>query len=390
MTDEASVSRHVLVLGGYTRSLVSFRGPLLQALVAAGHRVTAAAGEDDREVAAQLASWGVSFRQVRLSRAGLNPLADLKTLLALGRLMRESRPDVFLGYTIKPATYGLLAAKLAGVPRRYAMLTGLGYAFTDGREVKRKLTKAVASLLYRLALPFAERVIFQNPDDESFFVQRGFVQAARAVCVNGSGVDTRHFGVAPLPSGPMTFLMIARLLRDKGVYEFVAAARQVKQRRPETRFVLIGPLDPNPSAVAPAELEAWVSEGIVTYRGEVSDVRPHIRECHVYVLPSYREGMPRTVLEAMSMGRPVITCDVPGCRETVTDGENGRLVPVRNAKALADAMLFYADHPAALSMHAERSRERVMRTYDVEMVNRSMLKILLGPDVASGAARSTH
>jgi glycosyltransferase involved in cell wall biosynthesis len=389
MMSDRRAARHIFILGGYTKSLVIFRGPLLKALVAAGHRVTVAAGEDDREVAEVLAKWGVTFRPVPLARAGLNPFADLRTLLELRRLMREIRPDIFLGYTIKPATYGILAARLAGVSSRYAMLTGLGYAFTEGPELKRKLSRLIASALYRLALPFARRVIFQNPDDEHFFARQGFVRPARAVRVHGSGVDTQHFDVAPLPDGPITFLMIARLLRDKGVYEYVEAARRVKAARPEIRFVLVGPLDPNPSGVSREELEAWVSEGIVSYGGEVSDVRPHIRACHIYVLPSYREGMPRTVLEAMAMGRPVITCDVPGCRETVTDGDNGRLVPARDAAALADAMLAMSGDRDALVEQAQRSRARVMRDYDVDTVNATMLEILLGDDAAAGVVRST-
>lgn len=336
----ADAPKHVLIAGGLAQSLTNFRGPLVKALLAAGHRVTAAAGDDDAEVAATLRAWGANFVHVPLARAGMNPLADIATIRTLAALMRDIRPDVYLGYTIKPVTYGLMAARLAGVPKRHAMITGLGYAFTEGRELKRRMARVVASCAYRVALRFADRVIFQNADDEAFFVENGFVKdKAKAARVNGSGVDLAHFTPAPLPRGPITFLMIARLLRDKGVYEYVDAARIVKQTRPDARFVLVGPFDPNPAAVKPAEVEAWVREGVIDYQGAVKDVRPHLAACHVYVLPSYREGMPRTVLEAMATGRAVITTDAPGCRQAIEGRPCGMLVKPRSADDLARALL---------------------------------------------------
>jgi glycosyltransferase involved in cell wall biosynthesis len=282
--------------------------------------------------------------------------------------MRAVKPDLLFAYMIKPVVYGLIAAKLAGVKRRAAMITGLGYAFTDspGEDIvarwKRTAVFVAARGAYALALRFADTVIFQNPDDKAQFAAMGLTRARQRVgLVNGSGVDLAHFAPAPKPDGPISFLMIARLLRDKGVYEYVEAARLVRRSHPEARFVLVGPFDPNPTAVKPAEVGAWVREGAIEYGGAVEDVRPHIAASHVFVLPSYREGCPRTVLEAMAMGRPVITTDVPGCRETVEDGVNGLLVPARDAGALGRALAKLA---------AESGKRDAMATFGLRLARR--------------------
>jgi glycosyltransferase involved in cell wall biosynthesis len=366
---EARGRRHVLVIGGAAHSLVNFRGPLIRELRARGFRVTAAAGDEDKETSAILSAWGVDFVPLRLGRTGMNPIADIAAIGALSALMRRISPDVFFGYTIKPVIYGLLAARLAGVPRRIAMITGLGYAFTDGPEAKRRFARAVAVSSYRLSLRFADRVIFQNADDRAFFLNHGLVRwPDQTALVAGSGVDLDHYVPAPLPNEPVTFLMIARLLRDKGLHEYVEAARQVKRQQPGARFVLVGPADSNPAAVNLAEVEAWMREGIIDYRGEVRDVRPEIAACHVYVLPSYREGMPRTVLEAMAMGRAIITTDVPGCRETVIAGENGLLVPPRNADALAEAMTQLTAHRSSVAAAGSASLSLCRAKFDSRTV----------------------
>ncbi len=371
-----AANRHVLVLGGLSLSLVNFRGPLIRALIARGHRVTAVAGDRDTGVAATLESWGVEYAVVPLARSGLDPFADLGTLKALVALMRECRPDVFLGYTIKPVTFGLLAARLAGVPQRFAMITGLGYAFTGGRQWRRRLAQVMARLLYRLSLRFAQAVIFQNPDDRAYFLDGLVNSTARTAIVGGSGVDLTHYNPTALPAGAPVFLMVARLLRDKGIVEFVEAARMVRAVHHQAHFVLAGPADPSPDGIALDQVQAWVAEGVIEYRGALEDVRPQIAACSVYVLPSYREGTPRTVLEAMAMGRPIITTDAPGCRETVMPA-NGLLVPPRDVAALAQAMLCMAAKPrqeqvdmAAASLALAKSR------FDVRAVNADILHIM--------------
>lgn len=368
---------HILVLGNAARSLVNFRGPLIREMLGRGHRVTAASGEPDRSAAATLAQWGAAYEAVPLGRTGLNPFADLATFLALVRLMRRVRPDVLFAHTIKPVVYGLLAARAAGVPRRVAMITGLGYAFGDGQEAKRRLARSMGALGYRSALRLAERVIFQNPDDRVLFVQRGLVSARKAVEVAGSGVDLAHYAPAPLPDGPVTFLMVARLLADKGVREFAAAARIVRQAHPQARFVLVGPPDPNPAAIGVEELEAWQREGAISWAGALDDVRPALAACHVFVLPSYyREGLPRSILEAMATGRAIITTDAPGCRETVVAGQNGLLVPPRDAPALAEAMLRLAADRAFVAAAGQASLALARETFDVAKVNAEILEVV--------------
>ena len=365
---------HVVVLGGFADSLVNFRGHLLRALVANGHTVTACAPAASPEVQAKLAAMGVSYRDVTLSRTGLNPLSDLKTFWALLRLFREIKPDTLLSYTIKPVIYGSLAARLAGVPAIYSMITGLGYAFAAGGG---EWVAQVAKFLYRSALKGNRRVFFQNPDDRDFFVRANILASVeQAVLINGSGVDLQHFGCVPMPENTPSFLLIARLIKDKGIIEYVEAARLVKCRYPAVQFRLLGPLDSNPNAISAAQISEWETEGAITYLGEATDVRPAIAACSVYVLPSYAEGTPRTVLEAMSMGRAVITTDASGCRETVVDGVNGILVPTRDAAALAQAMINLIERPGLIERMGKAGRSLAEEKFDVHKVNSVILSAM--------------
>ncbi len=375
--------QHIFVLGNDVSMLVNFQGPLIKAMLEAGHRVTAAATGRDRKAERWLATQGVPYREIAMQRAGLNPVRDSATLVQLIATLRETRPDFLFAYTIKPVVYGLLAARLVGVKRRAAMITGLGYAFTeDDTErshvlLRRRAIRRAARTAYSTALRFADTVIFQNPDDRALFDELGLLKRVREVgLVQGSGVDVDHFTPQPVPAGPPVALMIARLLRDKGLYEYVEAARIVKRERPEIRFRLVGPFDPNPASVSPHEIDAWASEGLIEYRGAVTDVRPHIAACHIFVLPSYREGTPRTVLEAMAMGRPIITTDVPGCRETVVQNENGLLVPVRNAPEIARAILDLARQPERRLAMGAASLRIVRERYEAKTVSNSALQLM--------------
>lgn len=363
-----------MVIAGYAPSLVNFRGPLLRALREHGHQVIALAPGQDSSVEVQLHEWGVHYQPIALERAGLDPRNDAATLRELTSLLRDLRPDVVLAYTIKPVVYGLIAARRAGVQHSYALITGLGYSFL-GEGFKRRALSKLTQTLYRLALSGETRVIFQNPDDRQLFLNLRLVDEDQTVVVDGSGVDTNHYAPQPLPAEPV-FLLVARLLKEKGIQEYVEAARMVKAVYPQARFLLAGPMDPNPSSVSPQALQQWIEQGAVEYLGELGDVRPALAQCSVYVLPSYREGTPRTVLEAMATGRAVITTDAPGCRETVQEGVNGLLVPVADVKALAKAMERLASDPqlrAAMgteALHLARSR------YDVRRVNGQMIRAL--------------
>jgi glycosyltransferase involved in cell wall biosynthesis len=277
-----------------------------------------------------------------------------------------------IAYTAKPVIWGMIAARLSTVPVRVALITGLGFAFTDRDHsgLSRGLARVVR-WLYWFSLRFATTVIFQNPDDKAEFVRLRVITPAQKLCVvDGSGVDTEWFRPAPLP-GAATFLLIARLLADKGVREYAEAARVVRMQHPSARFRLVGWFDENPSAISRAEVEAWVARGDIEYVGALEDVRPAIAAAAVYVLPSYREGTPRTVLEAMAMARPIITTDTPGCRETVRCGVNGFLVPPRNVPALAEAMLRFITDPSLAARMGAQSRAIAEQRYDARRVARA-------------------
>lgn len=363
-----------LLIAGFADAIINFRGALIQALIAQGCEVHVAAPyfSDVPEVERQLQAWGVHTHEITLKRTGINPLTDLKTAFELYRLMRRIRPAYVLGYTIKPVVFGSLAAWIARVPKRYVMITGLGYAFL--RNQAWSLLPGLVRGLYRLALRHVDKVFFQNPDDLALFEQQGLLAATTPrFIVNGSGIDVMSFVPKPLPSEPR-FLLIARLLGDKGVREYVQAAAQVKQHYPQVRFRLVGWIDHNPDAIKQAELDEWIARDYIEFVGRLDDVRPEIEACSVYVLPSYREGTPRTVLEAMAMARAIITTDAPGCRETVVEGQNGLLVPVKSVSALVQAMIRLIESPEQRAVMGRASREIALAKYDVQGVNQNLLR----------------
>ena len=379
----------VIIIGSLAESLVNFRGDLLRHLVAQGHAVLALAPPGPDWVQERLAGWGVRYLPLPISRVGTSIAADLRLLRHLWRLFQAERPDVTLGYTIKPVIYGAIAAWLAGVPRVAAMITGLGFTFMPASGWKARTVQAVARGLYRAGLACADVIFFQNGDDEAEFRQRGLLpRRARIVRINGSGVHLGRYAPAPLPDGPPRFLLVGRLISDKGVREYIAAAARLRQARPQAECHLVGPLDDNPASLTAAELAQAVDAGAIHYHGATQDVRPFLRDCHVFVLPSYREGTPRSVLEAMAMGRPILTTDAPGCRDTVVPGENGLLVPVRDAGALAHAMIGLYDLPHdALQRLGQASRARAAAVYDVAQVNGVIARALFESPGSSPAAR---
>lgn len=366
--------KRALLVASFAGSIMVFRGPLIRSLRKGGFKVDIAVPDPSGVPGLEtgMASIGVTVHDIPLQRTSTNPLADAGLLLSLYRLFRKVSPDLVLPYTIKPVIYGTIAAWLAGVPHRYALVTGLGYAFTGTRQ---GLLTRIVRLLYRFALGKAHKVFFQNPDDERLFRQLGLLPTyVPSVVVNGSGVDVTAYPLQPLPGSGPIFLMIGRLLGDKGVREYAAAARRIKTSVPSARFQLAGWIDSNPDAIAKAELDAWVADGTLEFLGKLDDVRSAIAAATVYVLPSYREGTPRTVLEAMAMGRPIITTDAPGCRETVIDGDNGYLVPVQSIDALVEAMQRFIDNPQLAARMGRRSREIAEDKYDVHKVNAVMLR----------------
>jgi glycosyltransferase involved in cell wall biosynthesis len=363
----------ILVVGSYAPSLIRFRGPLIAEMVQQGHSVVAAAPDINEETAAALRDLGAKPREILVRNVSLNPSALLRSFRAMRKLIREERPDLLLAYTIKPVIVAALAGRAERVRKIVSLITGAGYAFTGGREPKRLVSRVAAALLYRPALKRSDVIIFQNPDDEALFRRLRLVPRGRAThIVNGSGVDLAHFSPEPLPKAT-SFLMIARLLKDKGIREFAQASKRLKAAYPEVPVTLVGDLDPSPDSLSRAELDELVRCGI-DYKGYLNDVRAAIANCSVYVLPSYREGTPRSVLEAMAMGRAIITTDAPGCRETVRNAENGFLVRPRDAESLYRAMLRFIETPELAVEMGQASRKLAEEKYDVRQVNADLLR----------------
>jgi len=373
----------VLILSSFAFSLVNFRGKLIETMLRLGHEVVACAPDHDPEVREWLERRGARYRCIEMARAGMNPLADVALCWRYGEAIRVERPDVILAYTQKPIIYGGLAARVFGKARFYALVTGLGYVFSPVADERRLLRKAV-SALYRVGIKRARAIFVFNSDDARMMEEHRIVEpGTRVTQVAGSGIDLAHFRAEPLPEGPTVFLMIARLMRDKGVIEYAEAARSLKAEYPDAIFRLLGRLDDkNPTGIAENDLSSWINEGVIEYFAETRDVRPLLASSSVFVLPSYyREGLPRTLLEAMATGRALVTSDLPGCRETVRLGVNGLLVPPRDVLALTDAMRLFLADPALAARFGEQSRRFAAERFDVELVNRDLLTAmnLAGP-----------
>ncbi|MER8628395.1 glycosyltransferase family 4 protein [Mesorhizobium opportunistum] len=365
----------IVVVVSEPKSLATTRGHFLVALRDAGYEVHALAPVDAMTVR-WLTENGIRFHPLPMERAAIAPFGDTLLAFRLYNKLRQIKPRIVLSCAIKPIVYGIPAALIAGIPRRHALITGLGYAFTDRHKSLRwRMINAVARLLYGASLRVATSVTFQNDDDRDDFRRQGLLGRTPANVVNGSGVDLDRFKVAPLPEQPR-FLMIARLLRDKGLAEYLGAAKQVKAVRPDARFDLVGDRDPNPSGFPVSEVEAAVADGTIRYHGPVEDVRRVIADSRIFVLPSYREGTSRSVLEAMAMGRPVITTDAPGCRAPIVPGFNGLLVPVGGTTPLAEAMIRLIDNPDETESMAKNSRSIAEQRYDVQKVTAHMMEII--------------
>ena len=359
----------ILVIAGYTPSLLNFRGPLLRRFQELGHEVAAASPDPDPASVGELERQGIAHHRFPLERASLNPLQDRRTYRALRSLIEREAPDHVLAYTIKPVIWGCQAARAAGVPHIHALITGLGTAFQQG-GMKQSLLGGLVGLLYRRALSGCERIFFQNPDDRQLFLERGLVDGSATALVDGSGIDLEHFAQQPVPDGGPHFLLVARLIEEKGIRLYAEAARRIRAEFPAARFRLVGFHEDPSRGIPAAEIEAWQAAGSVEYLGPSDDVRPHLADCSVYCLPTYyREGVPRSILEALAVGRAVITTDAPGCRETVIEGENGYLVQPRDVESLVGAMRKVCREPARITELGVASRRMAQERFDVRKVN---------------------
>jgi glycosyltransferase involved in cell wall biosynthesis len=367
--------RRIAVLQAHDSLVLGFRGHLLREMVARGHDVAVYLPNAAPPVAEGLSAMGVSCRQISLNRTGISPVGDVGSLNRLRAAFHATGVDLVFACSAKPVIYGSLAARLAGVPDTFSMVEGLGYSFSSP-NLRARCVRPLLTRLYQISLRLNRKVFFLNPDDRALFCDRRLVKGPeQCVLLNGIGVDLAAFRPAPLPERPAV-LMIARLLKDKGVREYVAAARIIRDKHPDVAFRLLGRKDSHPDAIAERDLQAWVQEGAIEYLGWLDDVRPAIAACTLFVLPSYREGVPRTTMEALAMGRPVVTTDVPGCRETVEHGRNGYLVPARDVPALVEAVERFIANPEQTARMGSASRSLAEGKFDVRAVNRLILETM--------------
>ncbi|MDF2691186.1 MAG: glycosyltransferase [Gammaproteobacteria bacterium] len=365
-------SKKVLILGSSVQSLIRFRLHLMKDWQKMGYQVMAAAPED-KNAESVLAQYAIQFTPIRLKHTSLNPFSDIKAILDLRKILKYYQPDYVLSYTLKPILYGSWLAKRYQVAHIGSMLTGLGYVFS-GNSFKQSCLQSVLKRLLKKVFEWNQVVFFQNPDDAKQFIDNKLIAADKVTILNGSGVELNEYPLKPYPQ-KCSFILLARLLHEKGIADYAAAAKIIKSRYPDVKFLLAGPHYPSPSSIKQSELDEWLASAAIEYLGDLKDVRPALEQASVFVLPSYyREGTPRAILEAMAMGRAIITTTMPGCRETVELGKNGYLVPIKNPQALASAMQHFIEQPDLVFSMGQASRKLAEEKYDVCKVNQAIIK----------------
>lgn len=363
----------IILISPKNRTVYNFRGDLVKEIIDNGHEVLVT-GPDYTDVD-KIHELKAEFVQIPMNKNGTNIFKDIKYLYRLYKLFKKEKPDITLGYTVKPVVYGAIAAKLSGVKNINCMVTGAGYTLT-AKTFKAKCLGGIVKTLYKIAFSVANNIIFQNIDDLIEFSDKKLVKKDKCTVVNGSGVNTDWFSPVEPPEN-LRFFMLSRLLKSKGIIEYLEAAKIVKKKYPNVNFALLGKYEKNmQDAVDKEYIEQYIKEEIIERYEETNDVRPYYAECSIYVLPSYREGTPRTVLEAMSCARPIITTDAVGCRETVINGLNGLLVPIADIDALANAMIWMIENPENLEKMAEASRKIAVDKYDVHKVNKVIMQTM--------------
>jgi glycosyltransferase involved in cell wall biosynthesis len=352
--------------------MINFRGPLIKHLVLNGVDVFALAPGYDAATKAVVNDLGATPVDLIMSRSGKNPFDEVRLCLQLFNILRRIRPDALLSYFIKPAIYGSIVGWMAKTPMRIALIEGLGYSFQkSAREGhQRRLLRSLVTLMFRFALAKASKIVVLNEDDRQQFMKMNVGVAGEIENIGGIGVDLDEFAYQPPALGPLTFLCAARLIREKGIVDFADAARIVKLARPDIQFVVLGGVDNNPGSLEAETIEQWVKEGILAWPGSVADVRPWLAACSVFVLPSfYREGVPRSIQEAMAIGRAIITTDNVGCRDTVEPEVNGLIVTPQQPQELAEAILELAKDIKRIAAMGEESRALAEARYDAERFN---------------------
>jgi len=364
----------IAVLSSHTSSLFWFRMDMMKEFLNNGHTVISLGPESEADWQNKFKEHNIKYKQVYIDRNGINPLNDVKTFRELHNFMKTEKPDKVFVYQAKTIVYGSIAAKLNGITEVYPLIAGLGSVFR-GTSFKNKIIKTMMRVEYWAACKCSKKVFFQNNDDKNEFLLNGLIKEDKAIIINGSGVNLDKFKPVPLPK-ETTFLFIGRLIKDKGILEYLEACKEVKKKYSDVRCLLVGPYDTNPSALKPEELQPYINTGIIEYFGEQNDVRSFISQCSTFVLPSYHEGTPKSVLEAMAMGRSIITSNAPGCRETVTDGFNGYLVDVKDINGLVKKMKYLHCNPSISLEMGLVSLKIARKKYDVKIINQIIMETM--------------
>ena len=372
----------IAFIGTVASSFYGFRAGLIRTLLKKGHQIYAFTSEYTAEDLKKIEKLGATPITYTLNRGGLNPLADMIATYKLSKKIKAINPDLVFSYFSKPVIFGTLAAKLARASRVVGMLEGLGYTFTEqpeGLSKKTQLIKKIQVFLYKIALPQLDQLIFLNPDDPKDLLEKHAINVKNVEVLGGIGLNLQDYPYQPLDNihFPLKFLFIGRLLKEKGIHEFVQAVKLVKKIYPDTEFTVLGAIDRhNLGALQQTDLDTLISSNIIQYPGHVSNIKDWIADSHVFVLPSYREGVPRSTQEAMATGRAIITTDVPGCRETVINTKNGFIVPKWNPEALAEKMIYFIENPEKTQVMGAESYKIAVEKFDAEKVNQRLVNIL--------------
>ncbi len=370
----------VAIIGTTAHSILGFRIDLIKSLIAKGHEVYAFAQDYQESSKQTVEALGAIAVQYRFNRTGLNPFVDLVNTYKLVKQLKFYGIEQTFCYFTKPVIFGTLAAVLAGVKRRYAMLEGLGFTFTpqaEGIPFKTKLLKRVQVFLYQCTLPYLNRLILLNNDDKVDLIDHYKINIKNITVLGPIGLNLADYSYSKAPIDSVSFLFIGRLLKEKGIFEYVNAAKLVKVKYPTAQFIILGSIDTeNPGGLSQYQLDKLIDEQVVNWPGFVTDIAQWLQETSIFVLPSYREGFPRSTQEAMAIGRAVITTDVPGCRETVQEGVNGFLVAPYSAEVLADKMCYFIEHPEKIIEMGNNSYQIAQQNFDAAKVNERLIELL--------------
>lgn len=369
--------KRVLLIASHAASLIRFRGDLISTLSKNGYKVFTAAPDYKPQNLEDLKQRGATTIQFKLQRTGLNPINDFKSILELKSIIKENKIDLVFPYTVKPVIYGSMAANMTKTPV-ISLITGLGFAFT-GLTAKARLLQRFNENLYKLSIRKNKYIVFQNRDDYQLFLDRKVISKKQQVAfVSGSGVNLKQFKFSKKnPIDNVKFLLVARLIKEKGIDLYLEAAKILKEKYPTTEFHLIGAPETSPTAISEDQLKDLHKKGVVIFHGLQRNIEEHLHNTDVFVLPSYyREGLPRTTLEACACGNPIITTDSVGCRESVEEGVNGFLIEPQKLQPLVEAMEYYIKNPDKIKEMGINSRKYAEKRFDVDIINRDLLDLI--------------